>query len=106
MRLFESEAIFNVEAGIWEESYFIDGEEVEFEEYFEQQELEVELENEKLREEKCCCECCDCCEFEEITIGELIDTYVERFEEGCNCSVCVRDLLTELICDILEWIED
>lgn len=103
MRIFESEAIYNAETGIWEELYFIDDEEVDFEEYVEQQKLEVKLENDKLREEECCCDCCDC---EEITIGELIDVYVERFEEGYNCSVCVRDLLTELVCDILEWVEN
>lgn len=99
MRIFESEAIYNAETGVWEESYFIDDEEVDFEEYFEQQELEVELENEKLREE-----CCECCECEGVSISNLIDYYVQESQEGCQCSDCMRQLFLEYTNDLLSGI--
>lgn len=106
MRIFESEAIYNAETGIWEESYFIDDEEVDFEEYFEEQELEVAFENEKLREEECCCDYCECKDCEEISIGDLIDYYVEVSQEGCLCRNCVRDLFLEYTNDLLSEIID
>ncbi len=109
MRLFECNSIYDANQGQYIEEFFIDGEEVFCDEYFEQLEQEQEIENAKLKVQEYC-ECCNC--EEEITIGDLIDYYALELQEGCQCSDCMRHLLLEFANDILgefidvdeEWI--
>jgi len=103
MRKFNSNAIYDAQGRKYIEHFYIDGYEVPSEIYFEQLEMEKEIEEVKLQEEQ---ECCDCCCCEEPIIDEIIDNYVERFQEGCNCPVCTRTLLVELVLDILDLVDD
>ncbi len=102
MRLFECNSFYDANQRQYIEEFFIDGKEVLCDKYFEQLELEKQIEDEKLKERKCECEC----EREENTIYDLIDHYTLEYQEGCNCRECMCELLTEFAYDILNAIEN
>ena len=101
MRLFTSESLFNIKTGHWEERFWIDGIITDGDEYFFQQDREKQLEADKLLKE---CEfeedddCCDCLEC-------TLDYFVERIQEtGCECEGCIRQVLVEFLCEIVDHI--
>ena len=100
MRLFESRSQYNVKTGKWEECFWIDGQEVNGDDYFYELDQEKEIEINKLKEaieieEDDFCDCVEC----------TIERYVEELQEITGgCPGCIRDVLMEFFCDIVEHI--
>lgn len=105
MKLFSSESIYNAKTDKWEERYSIDGILVDGDLYFFEMEREKELEANKLlkatEDEEYEYDCCDYCDCVECTI----ERYVEELQEITGgCPGCIRDVLMEFFCDIVEHI--
>lgn len=91
MRLFETESIYNKENQTWEEVYYIDGEEVDAETYFDEQELEA-LESEEDEDEGCGGDCVEC----------LLDEYIERLQAAMPCPHCMRQVLVDFMLEVID----
>jgi hypothetical protein len=99
MRTFETTSMFDFENQEWVELYYIDGEEVDCETYFEEMEYEVygdEDEDEyfgEYGEYVCECECKDDSDETQEEI-KLIEGFASGFENsGCTCGACLRNTL-------------
>jgi len=98
--LFQTAEFFNRKEGKWEVFYFADGERVTQEEYF----RIMDSQNYYKDEEECYC--CNDCDDEDVSIDELLDIYVDRIQESCGCKNCTRDILEDLVSEVLAGIED
>jgi len=103
MRLFQSESRYNVKTGKWEECFWIDGQEVDGDDYFYEMEIENKLENDKLLkqieiEEEDECDGCNCVECTILKYVEIIQDMT-----GC-CPHCLEEILTNYMMDIIDHI--
>ena len=97
MRIFQSKAIFDVEQTKWAETFKIDGQEVDADTYFFEQNREKELEIMKLKNrelEPNPCEC-RCCEDDEFTYEDLLETFANKIMDAVPYVGCVMDVLGE-----------
>ena len=94
MNLFENKSLYDAKLKNWVEFFFVNGQEVNSDEYFDLLDLETQIEDEKV-EDNCNCEVC---------IDEMLDEYVARLEEVC-CPECMKEILHELVAEILEGMD-
>ena len=119
MKLFSSESIFNAKTGKWEERYWINGNPVDGDLYFFEQDVEKKLEADKLLKQieiedriniidPCDgCKCRECCEAEdELTYDELLEIFVDRILEIGPCPVCLKELLDIFAEEIIDFVDD
>jgi predicted Ser/Thr protein kinase len=84
------------------QKYFIGDEEVSFEDY-----LDVSGDTVEVIEDDCNCDGdCDNCEYENETIDEIIDDYVELIQDTYGCENCIKQLLENFFDEIVDVIED
>ena len=107
MRIFNAVSVYDFESQEWTEKFFINDEEVDCDEYFEEMELESEEIEEENEDEDNCEDCDDCkgyCECEEIDDEtqeeiKLIEHLAHTFEDSeCICGACLRNTLYEAYC--------
>lgn len=101
MRIFETKAVYDFENSEWIEIYLIDGKEIDFEDYCNEQEAET-IEDEF----ECNGDCENCCEDDEETIGEMIEDYVEMIQDVSPCPCCIQELLESFYDEIMEKLEE
>ncbi len=100
MRLFNSESLYNVKTGKWEERFWIDGVLTDSDLYFYELEREKELEQIKFKSQEVevdpCegCKCKGCCE-EEFDYEDILDIFVGRILDTGGCPGCIREILDE-----------
>lgn len=103
MNLFENKSLYDAKLKNWVEFFYVNGQEISSDEYFELLDLEKEIADEKVHDCDCCCDSCEC-EYE--TIDELLDEYTEMIcDTGLCCPHCVKEVLTELVAEILEGMD-
>jgi len=105
MRAFKNESIYDKESGKWSEVYYIDGNEVELEEYFQGiEDEENDIGSSELGE---LCECCKCedsdtCDDYECTCDNGDNR--EDDLEDCQCNECRKERFYHLLTDTLNHI--
>ncbi len=107
MRLFETKSIYNPVDKCWNELFFIDGEKVDEETYYNDIEIEQEYysDDEDYDNKIDCCQC-ECCCNEKKTIGKLIDKYTLEMLETNLCPCCISKSLENFYNEVVNSILD
>lgn len=91
MNIFSTESMYDAKNGEWIETYYMNGEEISFEQYCDEQEQEA---IKTVDEEDCNCECIDC----------ITERYIGILQET-SCPECISEILYDYLGEVLNRIE-
>ena len=101
-KVFEMETVYNVENGEWVDTYYVDGETVDVEKWYELQDQEEYLIDEEYDKDcEDCCDCDACREAAELTDEQeeelrLIEQSLTDVLQANGCSDCTFETLLDL----------